>query len=130
MSKDGRPSEPGPPIVSKGILLATDESMVRSVWLWNPVAPNRLVAVFLDSVYLEPKVVWHVGVDLLEGDVLTGDMKLEYAGKRAHIHMDGEDAAATLTGDAEPFLDFHLDIQVAKSASAFERELRRLINER
>jgi hypothetical protein len=126
MSKDGRPNEPGPPIVSKGILLYKGIDRLRSVWLWNPSAPGRIVAAFLDSID-DPAVVWHVGVDLLEGDVLTGDMKLEYAGKRARLHMDGEDGEATLTGDAEPFLDFHLDIQVAKSASRFERELRGLI---
>jgi hypothetical protein len=129
MAEDGRASEPGPAIVSKGILLYRGIDRLRSVWLWNPVVPNRIVAAFLDSIG-DPAVVWHVGVDLLEGDVLTGDMKLQYAGKRAHLHMDGVDREATLTGDAEPFLDFHLDIQVAKSASAFERELRRLINER
>lgn len=130
MAENGRPIQPGPVIVSKGILLYKGVDKMRSVWLWNPAAPNRIVVVFLDAKDLEPEVVWHVGVDLLEGDVLTGDMKLDYSGKLAQLYMDGEGSDATLTGDAEPFLDLHLDIQVAKSASSFERELRGLIDER
>jgi hypothetical protein len=116
-------------IVSKSVPLTCRGHDFPSLWLWSPREPDRLIVLFLEDP--EDPNAWHVGADVLDGDVLVDDMKLSYVGKQVYLTLDGDqDGVARVVemcGPADRLLDFHLDIQVAKSASTFQRELRGLI---
>lgn len=100
-----------------------------SLWLWLHDHDEHLTVVFLEG---EEPNVWHVGMDVLDGEESAG-MRIVFAGKHADLILDGvanEDAdrVVQLRGDAQPLKDFAVDIQVARSTGDFERELRGLID--
>lgn len=116
-------------IIAKDITFTVADASCRSLWMWSHDRDDRLVVAFLDAN--DGPAVWQVGTDVLDGDVLSDDMRITYAGEHAYLsldgrHEDGVDRVVEMRTPAHRLKDFSLDIKVARASENLDRELRSL----